>query len=972
MGDSRQQRAFELVERALRLPPNEGDRYLVRECGGDEPLLTLARALLASRGESLTVRMSRFRPLEFDRPPDRIGHYRILGTVGEGGMGVVYLAEQEHPVRRRVALKVIKLGMDTREVIARFEVERQALALMNHPNIAKVFDAGTTDGGRPYFAMEHVSGVPITDHCDRHRLSNRERLDLFQQVCQAVHHAHQRGVIHRDLKPSNILVAFEDGRAVPKVIDFGVAKATSQRLTEKTVYTELGLLIGTPEYMSPEQTEMTGQGVDTTTDVYSLGVILYKLLTGVLPFEPQELRAAGYESMQRMIREVDPPTPSTRISRLGDTAAEVAANRRTDVRALRRQLRGELDWIITRSLEKDRSCRYPSASELGADVLRYLRNEPVQARPHSAGYQFRKLVARHKAPFAFAGVLFLVLAGFGSWMGVLYERAETARKQLAVEAETSARVSDFLAGMFEEADPSRARGDSVTVREVLDRGVEQIETELDAQPVIKARLLHTLGRVYTGLGLYRVAAPLHEEGLHLTEQVFGPDALETGRSLHSLAKTYNKQGRYDEALPLLERAVAVKEAHYGPNHADAGTSINALAATYADKLQFAQAESLYLRALASFEASDAAGGALHSTSVMDLANLYRKLARYDEAGSLYVAALEMQEETLGEDHPDVARTLNNLGTFYYRVGRYPESEEAYLRSLAIREKVLGPEHEETARTLGNLALLYSDTGRLTEAEELEKRAMAVAEKTLGPGHIVMAWAYNDLGKIYYLQGRLNDALDSVRKSAALKEKILGPDNPDFAMSLGNVAAVLQDLGRNAEARPLLERALAIERENLGADHPNTLNMVLTMANLNRDLGDYDRAETGYDRALAGWGRTVGMEHPKVAGVLESRGLLRARRHRVAEADSLFSRALEIRSRAQGEGSPPVATCYYNWGCALAAAGLSGRALDRLKHAVESGFDNEWIAEDDALKALHGNPEFEALLRVVRSRKPTGG
>jgi len=328
--------------------------------------------------------------------PKKIGPYKILKTLGEGGMGVVYLAEQTEPVRRTVALKIIKLGMDTKQVIARFEAERQALAMMEHSGVAKVFDAGATDGGRPYFVMEYVPGVPITDYCDRERLDTDERLDLFMQICEAVQHAHQKGIIHRDIKPGNVLVSVKEGKAVPKVIDFGVAKAIHQKLTEKTLFTEQGQLIGTPEYMSPEQAEMTGLDVDTRTDIYSLGVLLYELLTGSLPFEPSSLRQAGFDEIRRVIREDDPSKPSTRLSSLGDQSGVIAKRRRTDLKSLERQLRGDLDWITMKAMEKNRTRRYATASELGRDVARHFAGDAIDAAPPSATYLLSRTIRRHR------------------------------------------------------------------------------------------------------------------------------------------------------------------------------------------------------------------------------------------------------------------------------------------------------------------------------------------------------------------------------------------------------------------------------------------------------------------------------------------------------------------------------------------------------------------------------------------------
>jgi len=331
-----------------------------------------------------------------DRAPERIGPYKILEKIGEGGMGVVYLAEQEAPLRRRVALKVIKPGMDSKQVLARFEAERQALALMNHPGVAKVFDAGATPEGRPYFVMEHVAGLPITDYCDKHLLDNQQRLELFIQVCEAIQHAHQKGIIHRDIKPSNVLVAVQDGKPVSKVIDFGVAKATGQRLTERTLFTEQGVLIGTPEYMSPEQAEMTALDVDSRTDIYSLGVLLYELIVGALPFDAKALRRAGFDEIRRTIRDVDPPRPSVRLTTLGDQSTESARRRRTELRMLRRELQGNLDGITMHALEKDRARRYGSPSEMAEDIRRHLRDEPVLAHAPSASYRLWRFVRRHK------------------------------------------------------------------------------------------------------------------------------------------------------------------------------------------------------------------------------------------------------------------------------------------------------------------------------------------------------------------------------------------------------------------------------------------------------------------------------------------------------------------------------------------------------------------------------------------------
>jgi len=452
-------RVKELFNEAMKLAPEARGAFLEAACSGDAALRAEIEALLAAHDE--IGEDSRLSPLAEDAdtevgvfnvegPGTVIGRYKLLERIGEGGMGVVYLAQQEQPIRRRVALKIIKLGMDTREVAARFEAERQALAMMDHTHIAKVFDAGVTDQGRPYFVMEYVPGVPITDYCDEHRLSTRERLQLYVPVCQAIHHAHQRAVIHRDVKPSNVLVMVQDGKPVPKVIDFGVAKAMNQRLTEKTVFTGHGVLIGTPVYMSPEQAEMTGLNVDTTSDVYSLGALLYELLAGAPPFDPRSLREAGFEAIHRMIREVEPPKPSTRFLSLGGEATTVAERRRAEPAELERQIRGELDWITMRAMEKDRSRRYQSASEFASDIERYLRNEPVVAGPPSVTYRTRKFVRRHRAGVGLTVAGVVILLGFAAMMTVQAERVARERDRARLEARRSRLEAEALQAILLE------------------------------------------------------------------------------------------------------------------------------------------------------------------------------------------------------------------------------------------------------------------------------------------------------------------------------------------------------------------------------------------------------------------------------------------------------------------------------------------------------------------------------------------
>ncbi|HSG27159.1 MAG TPA: serine/threonine-protein kinase [Candidatus Krumholzibacterium sp.] len=496
----------------------------------------------------------------------RIGQYRLLERVGVGGMGEVWAAMQEEPFHRKVALKILKAGMDTEEVVARFEAERQALALMDHPCIAQVYDAGSTPAGRPFFAMEYVKGMGITEYCDKKKLSTPDRLKLFMSLCEGVQHAHHKAVIHRDLKPNNVIVTEIDDKPVPKIIDFGVAKATASPLTEKKMHTHLGQLIGTPEYMSPEQAELTGEDIDTRTDIYSLGVILYELLAGVLPFASTQLREAGFDGIRKTIREVEPLKPSTMVTTLGDGSSQNAQLRRTDPDSLRSQLKGDLDWIIMKALDKEKNRRYASAMDLAADIQRHLDDEPVLASPPSKVYRVRKFIRRHKLGVTAGAlvVLAVILGIAGTTIGMI--RAINAEKLARRETETVRSVSTFMEGLFEVSDPGEARGNSITAREILDQGAERISRELADQPLVQARLMMTMGRVYRNLGLYDQSKALLEHALSLRRTELGDRDIEVSDTCEELAALQGATGEFETALPLFEETLSIREELLGAEH----------------------------------------------------------------------------------------------------------------------------------------------------------------------------------------------------------------------------------------------------------------------------------------------------------------------------------------------------------------------------------------------------------------------
>jgi tetratricopeptide (TPR) repeat protein len=725
-----------------------------------------------------------------------VGRYKLLQRIGEGGMGEVWLGEQTEPVRRQVALKVIKAGMDTAQVVARFEAERQALALMDHPTIATVFDGGTTPQGRPYFAMEYVKGEPITAYCDRHRLSTAQRLELFMQVCEGVQHAHQKGIIHRDLKPSNVLVAIQDDRPVPKIIDFGLAKATSQHLTERSLFPALGVLIGTPEYMSPEQAEMGSLDIDTRTDIYALGVLLYELLTGSLPFDRKELRQAGLSEIQRIIREKEPPRPSTRITQLGPASTEAATNRHTEPRRLAGQLRGDLDWITMRALDKDRTRRYQTANAVAADVRRHLNSEPVSAGPPSAAYRAGKFARRHRFGVVAATTLVLLLAAFATTMVVQVRR--TAR-----ERDKAERLATFMVDLFKVSDPSEARGNTITAREVLDKGVERIEKELNEDPETKATLMEAMGNVYEALGLYGSAKPLLEAALDLRVRFLGRKHPAVADSMSSLGWVLLRTGEYDRAEPLLRDALSLRRAALGDDSPKVAWSLGNLGNLRAAKHDYAGAEPLFRDALAINRKFPGKDDKDLSWSLGNLADVL--LLKGDLAGAdpLFREALALDRKRLGDSHPDVAMDLNNLAALLHEKGDYAAAESMYREAVAAKTKILGKEHPDLAMTLNNEAELLQDMGECGEAVPLYSEALTICRKALGNAHKETALVVARLAGALACDGRPGQAVPLAREGARSLEGQLPVDDADRAEGESILGYCLGKLRQYPEAEPLL-------------------------------------------------------------------------------------------------------------------------------------------------------------------------
>jgi len=950
-----------LYHSALELGEGERAAFLEQACGGDEslrrevtslvaqsegadsfleaPAMEVAARALAAAAETLP---GHARPAGARSPrslPSAIGRYRVVRQLGQGGMGTVYEAEQEQ-TRRSVALKVIKPGFCTPEGLRRFEHESRALGRLQHPGIAQIYEAGTADTGfgpQPYFAMELIRGQSLMAHAEAHRLNTQQRLALMARICDAVHHAHQRGLIHRDLKPGNILV---DETGQPKILDFGVARITGNE-AEGTRLTDAGQIVGTLTYMSPEQVLADPSELDFRSDVYSLGVILFELLSGRLPYNVSHRQLP---EAVRTIREDDP----------------------TSLSSISRNYSGDIETIVGKALEKDKARRYATAADLSADIRRYLDDQPIAARPPSAGYQIQKFARRHRALVGGVAAVFVVLAAgivASTWQAIRANRAgqaalverdralqaeerarvdrdrATAAEQRATherdlalsaqqaatrernraltekqraddEAATAKAVNNFLqqdllaqASAKKQARPDSKPDPDLKVRTALERAAAGIEGKFEKQPLVEASIRQTIGMTYRDLGLYTEAQRQLEKALTLRRRLLGEDHPDTLASMGDLAVLYRDQSKRAQAELLLAKVLNVQRRVLGADRPETLETAHELAQVYDENGKSGQAELLLTKTL---DARRRVLGEDHPDTLLTmntLGALYEDQGRYADAERLITKALSVQRRVRGEDHPETLDAMNSLASLYATEGKYAQAEPLFLDALAIKRRVLGEEHAETLATMSNLASLYRTEGTYAQAEPLQTRAFEIQRRVLGEEHSQTLASMNNLAVLYQEQGRYALAEPLLVKGLEIRRRLLGESHSDTARAMNNLAGLYMQQGKYAQAEPLMIDVVSVRRRVLGEENPLTLLSANNLAKVYEVQGKYAQAEPLYVKSLELQRRLLGEEHPDTLGSVNYLGTLYRCEGKYAEAEPLLTKAVDVRRRVLGAEHP---------------------------------------------------------------------
>lgn len=908
------------------------DAFVLRACAGDSDLYLEVKALLEAGARSHgfletidAVQASSL--LRESAAPEaaRVGPYAIVREVGRGGMGVVYLAEravrdEKAQFDQQVALKLVKRGMDSDAILHRFINERQILARLEHPHIARLLDGGVTDDGQPYFAMEYVAGTPITSFCDNHRLNIDVRLRLFVDACRAVQYAHQNLVVHRDLKPSNVLVIPRPD--VPgsgghvKLLDFGIAKVLgAEGGASDAVVTETDMRVMTPEYAAPEQ--VRGEPVTTATDVYALGVILYELLSGRRPYQ---VGRRTFGEIEEAVLQAEPTLPSMAIRRVEEirhtdgtsetvTPERVSTARGTQPDRLRRRLAGDLDTIVQKALRKEPERRYSSAGALADDLLRHLAGMPVSARKDTLGYRARTFIRRHRAGLAAATLVLVSLAG--GLGAALWQARETAQ-----EAAKAEEVKEFLMRLFETSDPDVSKGETITARELLDNGAARIEQELAAQPEVQGEMMRVMGEIYSRLGLYEDAERLNRQALAQFRSLHGETHPDVAHSLHALGTVMREKGDYDGAESLLRESLAMRRRLLARDHPDIAAALQDLAWTLRYKSDYEGAEQLIREALAINRKQFGAEREEVATGLYNLASIRGDRSDYAESERLHREALNLRRKLLGGENLAVAQSLNMLAGALRSLGDVEEAESMYREALAMRRKLLGDAHPAVGASMNDLALVLLTRRAYEEAESLFRQVLANYRARLGEEHPFVATALNNLATTLRDKGDLDAAVATFRDAVALQRKLLGSESVDTAKSLWTLAEALRLSGEYVESERLNREALATRRRLLGDEHREVVSSLNTLGLVLCDRGAFDEAEQHLIEAVALSRKLLGDRHLDTPTSLQNLGYVLRKAARYDDAEKAYRDAREAYLILLVDDHPRVLFLEYELGLLL--------------------------------------------------------
>ena len=951
------------------------------------------------------------------------GKYKLLEEIGEGGMGTVFVAEQTEPVKRKVAVKLIKPGMDSKSVLARFEAERQALAMMDHPNIARVLDAGLTEERRPYFVMEYIKGLPLTKYCDDAKLSIEHRLQLFVQICQAVQHAHQKGIIHRDLKPGNILIALYDGKPVPKIIDFGLAKALHQSLTDRTLHTGHEMVLGTPLYMSPEQAELNNLDIDTRSDIYSLGVILYELLTGVTPLEKQRFKEAAWAEVLRIIKEEEPSKPSTKLSQ-SNSLPSVAAQRQMEPKKLSTLLKGDLDWIVMKALEKDRSRRYETANGFAADVMRYLSGEAVSAVPPSTGYRLKKFVKRNRGKVLAASLLVgtLILGVAGTTWGLLQARSErdlaeierqnavherdekekarqaeadraegerrakleaqTARDKEARERSYAQAIADFVVQDFlaltSVEGQARFDGQTLnknsTLRELLDRAADKLKSRHGLAPHTEGVLCWIIGVSYRSIGESTRAIPLLERSVELHSQASGTDGEEALMAKNSLAVAYGEAGFNDRAVTLFEEVLKQSKIKRGAEHMYTLHGMGNLASAYITAGKYALGLPL---AEDNLKLTQAKLGNNHDFTIqakMNLALAYLAVSMVDQAIPLFNEAYRQRRTIHGADHPFTLMSMAGLANGYTHARKYDLAVLLLEELVKLQKSTLGAEHPTTIVAMSQLALCYQLVGKLDLAIPIFENDLKQTRIRRGEDHPQTLSCLSNLGMAYLAAGNEQLALPLLQETLKGRVAKLGPIHPVTLTSMSNLGQAYVALGQYDKALPIQEEVFRLQKQTLGIDHHETLSSLNNLAMGYHDIEKYDRAMPLFEQSYQLQLTKFGPNDINTLTSLSNLGLGYADLNQYQKAVAIYEESLQRHQTLLGAEHPNtlntmtcLATGYSNMGKMQLAFPLYEKAFSGQKEILGVDHPKTLITMYNLAESYLESDQFEKAISLFQQQ-----